>query len=165
VYSLVGGLVHGSSGGTGWFISLFLLWGCKPLQLLGSFLSLLHWGPCTQSNGWLKPFTSVFVRHWQSFSGDSYINLLLASTWLVSTIVSGFGNCIWDGSSGGEGSLWMAFPSVSALHFVSVSPLMGILFSLLRRICSLFFLFLNVMLSVNYILLFQRSCVQFPATM
>jgi hypothetical protein len=42
---------------------------------------------------------------------------------------------------------------------------MGILFSLLRRICSLFFLFLNVMLSVNYILLFQRSCVQFPATM
>jgi hypothetical protein len=24
--------------GTGWFILLFLLWGCKPLQLLGSFL-------------------------------------------------------------------------------------------------------------------------------
>ena len=26
------------------------------------------------------------------------------------------------------GSFWMAFPSVSALHFVSVSPSMGILF-------------------------------------
>jgi hypothetical protein len=40
VYSLVGGLVPGSSGvgGTGWFILLFLLWGCKPLQLLVSFL-------------------------------------------------------------------------------------------------------------------------------
>jgi hypothetical protein len=35
VYSLVGGLVPGSSGGSGWFILLFLLWGCKPLQLLG----------------------------------------------------------------------------------------------------------------------------------
>jgi hypothetical protein len=37
VYSLVGDLVRGSSGSTGWFL-LFLLWGCKPLQLLGSFL-------------------------------------------------------------------------------------------------------------------------------
>jgi hypothetical protein len=38
VYSLVGDLVPGSSGGIGWFILLFLLWGCKLLQLLGSFL-------------------------------------------------------------------------------------------------------------------------------
>jgi hypothetical protein len=38
VFSSVGGLVPGSSGGTGWFILLFLLWGCKPLQLLGYFL-------------------------------------------------------------------------------------------------------------------------------
>jgi hypothetical protein len=29
VYSLVGGLVPGSSWVTGWFILLFLLWGCK----------------------------------------------------------------------------------------------------------------------------------------
>jgi hypothetical protein len=35
VYSLVGGLVPGSSGGTGWFI-LFLLLDCKLLQLLHS---------------------------------------------------------------------------------------------------------------------------------
>ena len=35
VYSLVGGLVPGNSGDTGWFILWFLLWG---LQLLGSFL-------------------------------------------------------------------------------------------------------------------------------
>jgi hypothetical protein len=38
VYSLVGGLVPGSSGGLGWFILLFLLCGCKPHQQLGSFL-------------------------------------------------------------------------------------------------------------------------------
>jgi hypothetical protein len=53
VYSLVGGLVPGSSGGSGWLILLFFLWGCKPLQLLQFFLWLLHWGPCAQSNGWL----------------------------------------------------------------------------------------------------------------
>ena len=76
VYTLVGGLVPGSSGGTGWFTLLFLLWGCKLLQLLGSFLQLLHWGPCAQSNGRLRAWISVFVRHWQSLSGDSYIKLL-----------------------------------------------------------------------------------------
>ena len=38
VYSLVGGLVPGSAGGSGWLILLFFLWGCKPLQLLQSFL-------------------------------------------------------------------------------------------------------------------------------
>jgi hypothetical protein len=38
VYFLVSGLVPGSSGSTGWFILLFLLWGHKPLELLGSFL-------------------------------------------------------------------------------------------------------------------------------
>ena len=26
-------------------------WGCKPPQLLQSFIQLLHWGPCDQSNG------------------------------------------------------------------------------------------------------------------
>ena len=41
-YSLVGGLFPGSTGGTGQFILLFLLWGYKPLQLLGYFLQLLH---------------------------------------------------------------------------------------------------------------------------
>jgi hypothetical protein len=62
VFSSVGDLVPGSSGGTGWFILLFLLWGCKPLQLLGSFLWVLHWGTCVQFNGCLRAFTSVFVR-------------------------------------------------------------------------------------------------------
>ena len=38
IYSSVGAFVPESSVGTGWFILLFFLWGCKPLQLLGSFL-------------------------------------------------------------------------------------------------------------------------------
>jgi hypothetical protein len=37
VYSLVGGSVPGSSGGSGW-LTLFFLWGCKLLQLLQSFI-------------------------------------------------------------------------------------------------------------------------------
>jgi hypothetical protein len=38
-YSLVGGLVPGSSGGgPGWLILLFFLWDCKPLQIFQSFL-------------------------------------------------------------------------------------------------------------------------------
>jgi len=37
---LFGGLVPRSSGRSGWLILLFFLWGCKPLQLLQSFLSI-----------------------------------------------------------------------------------------------------------------------------
>jgi hypothetical protein len=78
VYSLVGGLVPGSSGSNGWFILLFLLWGCKPLQFLDPFSSSSNWGLCPQSNDWLRASTSV--RHWQSLSGNSYVRLLSAST-------------------------------------------------------------------------------------
>ena len=67
--------------------------------------------------------------------------------------VSGFGACIWDGSPGG-GSLWMVIPSVSALNFDSVTPSMGILFPLLRRIkvSTLWSSFLSFIWFVNYIL-------------
>jgi hypothetical protein len=59
---------------------LFLPWGCKHPQLLQSLLQLLHWGPCVQSNGWLPASISVFVRLWQSLSGDSHIRLPSANT-------------------------------------------------------------------------------------
>jgi hypothetical protein len=72
----------------------------------------------------------------------------------VNTIVSGFGNCIWDGSPGGAVSE-AAFPSVSAPHFVSIFPPVSILFPLLRstvasRLC--FSIFLSFMWSVYCIL-------------
>jgi hypothetical protein len=44
--------------------------------------------------------------------------------------------CVWwliMGWIPGWGSFWMVHPSISALNFVSVSPSMGILFSILRR--------------------------------
>jgi hypothetical protein len=115
VYSLVGGLVPGRSRVSGWLILLFFLWGCKLLQLLHSFLELLHWGPCAQSNGWLQASTSVFVKLWQSLPGNSYIRLLLGST-LASTIVSGFGVCMWDGFLGGVVSGWPFLQSL--LHIL-----------------------------------------------
>jgi hypothetical protein len=52
---------------------------------------------------------------------------------LASMIVSWFGD--WIPPPPGEGgSLWMVIPSVSAPHFVSVTPFIGVLFPLLRRI-------------------------------
>ena len=76
--------------------------------------------------GWAS--TSVFFRHWQSFSGESYIRQALV----------GIPNNVWVwwlyvGWIPRWGSPWMVFPSVSVSHFVSVSPPMCILFMLLRR--------------------------------
>jgi hypothetical protein len=76
VYSLVGGLVPGSSEGSAWLTLLFFLWDCKLLQ---SFLYLLHWVPCVQSDGWLQTSASVWVRLWQRLSGDNHTRLLSAS--------------------------------------------------------------------------------------
>jgi hypothetical protein len=55
-------------------------WGCKPPQLLQSPFQLPYWGLHTKSNGWLWASTSVFVRLWQSLSGDRYVRLLSASS-------------------------------------------------------------------------------------
>jgi hypothetical protein len=70
---------------------------------------------------------------------------------LASTIVSGFGGCLWDESWRGWGNLWMVIPSVLASHFVSVTLSMDILFPLLRRI-TLVFLLLEFLVFVNCIL-------------
>jgi hypothetical protein len=71
-------LVFQSLGG----LSTLLLtpWGCKPPQLLKSFLYLLHLEPHAQSNGWLQTSTSVLVRLSQSLLGNSCVRLLSAST-------------------------------------------------------------------------------------
>jgi hypothetical protein len=53
VYSLIGGPVPGSSGGSGLWTLLFPLWGCKPTQFLQFLLQFLHWEPHAQSNDWL----------------------------------------------------------------------------------------------------------------
>ena len=52
---------------------------------------------------------------------------------LPSTILSGCGGCLW-GWTTRWGSLWMVIPSVSIPHFVSVTPSVGVLFPLPRKI-------------------------------
>jgi hypothetical protein len=105
VYSFVDGLVPGSSGGSGWLILLFFLWGCKPLQLHSPFSNSSTVDPtlspmvtaniclciCKALAGPLRrqPYQAPFSMHF-----------------LAPTMVSGFGNCIWGESPGGTVSGW-----------------------------------------------------------
>jgi hypothetical protein len=124
VYCLVGGSVP-RSWGRGGFVLLTLLlppWGCKPPQLLHA-----------QFNSWLWASTnaSIIVRFWQSLSGDSHIRPLCQQALL------GICNSLWVwwlymGWIPGCSNLWMTFPLVLAPHFVSIFPLVSILFPLLR---------------------------------
>jgi hypothetical protein len=97
VYSVVDGLVPGSSEGSGWLILLFFLWGCKPLQLLQSFLSLLHWWPHwghhAQSNAWLWAFTQYLSGSGRPLRRKLY-QALVSMHFLASTVVYVFGYCI-----------------------------------------------------------------------
>ena len=108
---------------------LFFLWSCKPLQLLQSFNS---------STG--DPELSPMV-------GCEHLPLYLSGSGRGSqeTDILGFHqqalpsihNIIWFwllymGWIPRWSSLWMAFASVSAPHFVSIFPSMSILFTLLR---------------------------------
>jgi hypothetical protein len=154
VSSLVGGLVPGSSGGTGWFILLFLLLGCKPVQILGSFPSFFIGDPVLSQMA-----ESIHLCIYHALAEPLRRQLYQAPVskhLLASTIVSGLGDCIWDRTPGAAVSGW-PFPSVSAPHFVSISPFMDILFLILRRtkvstLWSSFFLsfiwFVNCMLGI-----------------
>jgi hypothetical protein len=76
----------------GWWFSLWELLGVWLVNIVvlpmglqipsaPSVLSLIPpWGPHAQSNSWLQTSTSVFVRVWQSLSGDSHIRLLSTRT-------------------------------------------------------------------------------------
>jgi hypothetical protein len=67
-----------------------------------------------ESNSWLWASTSVFVRFWQSLSGDSHIS----KHFLEFTISSGFGVCIWDGFPGGAVSGWPSLQSLCPYFFL-----------------------------------------------
>jgi hypothetical protein len=105
-YSLAGGLVLGSSGGSGWFILLFFLWGCKALQLLGPSPNSSTGVPC--SVGWLAAsipicIHKVLVKPLRRNPCQAPVSKHFLA------IVSGFGVCRWDGSPGG---------AVSGCHFL-----------------------------------------------
>ena len=61
---------------------VFLPMGLQSPSAPSVFPLLCYWGPWAQSdgNGWLWVSASVFVRCWQSFSGDSPTGLLSASS-------------------------------------------------------------------------------------
>jgi hypothetical protein len=80
VYSLVGDPDPGELRGSGQLTLLLPPWGCKSPQQFQSLLQLLHQGPGTESNSWLRASSPVFVRLWKSLSGDSNIRLSSAST-------------------------------------------------------------------------------------
>jgi hypothetical protein len=82
VYSLVGGLVLGSSEVSGRLVLLFFLWGCKPLQLHQSSPKLLHWSPHTQSKGWQQASISVLALRRQLYQAP------VSKHFLASAIVS-----------------------------------------------------------------------------
>jgi hypothetical protein len=76
----------------GWWFIPWELWGYWLVHILapprGPQTPSVPWvlsltpplGPCALFNGCLRASTSVFVRHWQRLSGDSYIRILSAST-------------------------------------------------------------------------------------
>jgi hypothetical protein len=74
----------------------------------------------------LQASASVFVRLWQSLSGDSYIRLLSACTSWHSQKYLGLVTVY--GTDPMWGILWVPFSSVSAPHFVSTFPPVRILF-------------------------------------
>jgi hypothetical protein len=131
VFSLIGCIVPRRSGGY-WLVNIDVLpMGLQTLSAPWVYLWLHHWEPCAPSNGWQWTSTSVFARHWQSLTGDSYIRLLsvgscryLPSDWVWVLLMGWIPG--WD-------RLWMVLPSVLAPNFVSVTPSKGILFPILRR--------------------------------
>jgi hypothetical protein len=109
-----------------WSVSVLISCSCKTLQLLQSFLYILHWGPCDQFKGWLQASDSVC----QALAKPLRRQLLSGSCQhafpgILSSV------CIW----------WLymgciprwGFPSVSSLYFVSIFAPMCILLPLLRR--------------------------------
>jgi hypothetical protein len=105
VFSLVGSLVPGNSEGTGWFVLLFLLWGCQSLQLLGPFSGSLFGDPVRiPMGGWEDDLCicQALVEPLRRQLYQAPVSKLL----LASTKVSGFSDCLWNGSPGGEVSRW-----------------------------------------------------------
>jgi hypothetical protein len=111
-----------------------------------------HWGPCAPSNVWLS--ASLLY-----FSGTGRASQETALSGSCQQALVGICNNVWVwrlfiGWILRWGSLWMVVPSISALNFASVTPSMGILFPLLRRIevSTLWSSFLSFMYFANCVL-------------
>ena len=128
---------------------LFLLWSCKPFNSLGPFSSSFIGDPV------LSPMDDC-EHPLLYLSGTGRASQETAISGSCQQALLGICNSVWVwclyiGWISRWGSLWMA----SALHLVSVSPPMGILFHLVRRtqVSTLWsFFFLSFIWSVNCIL-------------
>jgi hypothetical protein len=127
---MVGGLVPGSSGDTGWFILLFLLWAANPFSSLGPFSGSSIGDPV------LSPMDDcehplLYLSGTGRISQETTISgSCQQALFGIHKVVYVFGEYIWDGSPDRTVSAW-SFPQ-SLPH--TLSPSMGILFPLLNRI-------------------------------
>ena len=106
VYSLDGGLVPVSSGGSGWLILLFFLWVVNPFSSLSLVSSFSIRNP--SSVQWLT--SSIHLCICQALAEPLRREIYqapLSKHFLASTLVSGFDVCIWDGFPGGSVSGWL----------------------------------------------------------
>jgi hypothetical protein len=131
VYSLVGGLVPVSSGVQGGS------YHCSSYGTTNPFSSLGLFSRSSIGDSLLSPM--VGLEHPPLyFSGTGRASQETAISGSCQQALVGIHNSVWVwwlylGWIPRWGSLWMAFPSVSPPHFVSVSPPICILLPLIRR--------------------------------
>ena len=114
VYSLVDGLVSGSSGGIDLLILSFVYWRCNPFHSLSPFpnSSIGSLG----SVRWLTVSICICITQMLKQLLRRYLNQPpVKKHFLALAIVSGFGVCRQDGSLGGVISGWLYLQSL--LHF------------------------------------------------
>ena len=106
VYSLDGGLVLVSSGGSGWLILLFFLWVVNPFSSLSLVSSFFIRNP--SSVQWVASSMKICICQAlaEPLRREIY-QAPLSKHFLASTLVSGFDVCIWDGFPGGSVSGWL----------------------------------------------------------
>jgi hypothetical protein len=109
VYSLVGGLVPGNSGGACWLILLFFLWGCKSLQLLSPSSKCSIGVPVLSSMVGCEHPHLYLSGSGRAISGSSQEVLLGNNIWVW---------CQQMGWITRWGSIWIAFPLLPAILFV-----------------------------------------------
>jgi hypothetical protein len=139
--SLCAWLVVLSLGALGVLVSSYCCssYGVKnPFKPFSPFY-LFHWGPCALSNDCLYSSTSVFVRHRQNLSGESYIRLLSARTCWHPQLCLGLVTVYGMDPQVGQCLDGFSFSLCSTICLCISSR--GILFPLLRR--TLVFLLLE----------------------
>ena len=118
-------------------------------RLEWSYWAEWHLNAEVRVSSYSLPYAHSHVPGWpQTFSGSSFFQEKAISGSCQQAIL-GIHNSVWVwwlvmGWIPRWVGLWMALPSVSAPHFVSISPPMGILFSILRSIHPSVFLLLEL---------------------